>query len=212
MGHFYMNILENNKTSCILETKPQIRKRIRSLRRSLSHQEQLAASHNLVKKLLGLPQYVQSKRIAFYYPNDGEIDPTLALLESLSRNKRCYYPVIYPSQKPKLFFAPVNTKTRFKEDKYGIPEPIVSKRTWVKPSEMDLVLLPLVAFDNLGNRIGMGGGFYDASFSFLKDRACWKKPYLIGIAHELQKVANVPGDPWDVPLNKIVSDQSIYQV
>ena len=80
---------------------------------------------------------------------------------------------------------------------------------------MDLVLAPLVAFDEQGNRMGMGGGFYDRALQHLKSTNTGSlkrrplKPKVIGIAHELQKVANLHSQSWDITLNAIVTEKRL---
>ena len=78
------------------------------------------------------------------------------------------------------------------------------------PEAIDLVLVPLVAFDPQRNRIGMGGGFYDRSFAFRKNPD-QPRPVLIGVAHELQKVDLLEPEPWDVQLDMVVTDQAVYR-
>ena len=78
------------------------------------------------------------------------------------------------------------------------------------PWALDLVLLPLVAFDANGNRMGMGGGYYDRTFSFKSRGQSIPGPKLIGLAHELQRVDRLPVENWDIPLAGIISDQASY--
>ena len=164
----------------------------------------------MLKNLLKVQSFIQARRVSMYYPNDGEIDPGLAMLKALSMSKRCYYPVIFPGRKPKLFFAPVFPGCRLKPDRMGILSPDVPSSQWLNPARLDLILLPLVAFDERGSRIGMGGGFYDASLAFLSTRKHWRRPKLIGIAHEIQKADKITADHWDVPLEMIVTDIAVY--
>ena len=138
-----------------------------------------------------------------YFPNDGEIDPTLVMVKALTMSKRCFYPIISPGCKPKLFFAPVLTGTRLKADRMGILSPLVPSSQWLKPSQLDVILLPLVSFDASGSRVGMGGGFYDASLAFLSSRKHWRRPRLIGIAHEIQRAEKITTDHWDMPVEMI---------
>ena len=184
---------------------------MRNKRRNLSEQQQDRAAAKLLKNLLKVRSFTQAKRISMYFPNDGEIDPTLVMLSALSMSKRCYYPVIFPGRKPRLFFAPVRPGCRLKPDRMGILSPVVPSSKWIKPAELDLVLLPLVSFDAGGSRIGMGGGFYDASLAFLSFRKHWSRPKLIGVAHEVQKAQKISTDHWDVPLEVIVTDKTVYQ-
>jgi 5-formyltetrahydrofolate cyclo-ligase len=75
---------------------------------------------------------------------------------------------------------------------------------------LDLVLLPLVGFDDAGGRLGMGGGFYDRSLAYLARRQSWRKPTLLGLAHECQKVERLAQASWDVPLAGTVTDKHWY--
>ena len=192
-------------------SKQNLRKEMRQKRRNLDEQQQDRAAADLLKNLLKVQSFTQAKRISMYFPNDGEIDPTLVMLSALSMSKRCYYPIIFPQRKPKLYFAPVTPGCRLKPDRMGILSPVVPPSMWLKPAQLDLVLLPLVSFDASGSRIGMGGGFYDASFAFLSSRKHWQRPKLIGIAHEIQKTEKITTDHWDVPLQVIVTDKGIYK-
>jgi 5-formyltetrahydrofolate cyclo-ligase len=74
------------------------------------------------------------------------------------------------------------------------------------------VLLPLVAFDPQGGRLGMGGGYYDRTFAFLNGQKGGQKPKLIGLAHHFQQIPKLPIESWDVPLNAIVTDEQVIQI
>jgi len=194
-----------------VHSKQSIRARMRQKRRSLDECQQDVAAYGLLKNLLKVQSFIQCKRVSMYFPNDGEIDPTLVMVKALAMSKQCFYPIIFPGRKPKLFFARVVAGTRLKADRMGIPSPLVPSTQWLKPSQLDVILLPLVSFDAGGSRIGMGGGFYDASLAFLSARQHWQRPRLIGIAHEIQRVEKIAADHWDIPLEMIVTDQAIYQ-
>ena len=70
---------------------------------------------------------------------------------------------------------------------------------------------PLVAFDVSGNRVGMGGGFYDRTLAYLQHRRYWRKPVLAGLAHEIQKVAQLDTQSWDIPLDYVITEKQIYK-
>src|SRR5687767_13746260 len=95
-----------------------------------------------------------------------------------------------------------------RRNRFGIPEPTGRR---CAPQQLDLVLLPLVAFDRRGARLGMGGGFYDRTFAFLRV-AGRRKPRLVGLAHHFQEVAQLPREPWDVPLAAIVTERGWVSV
>ncbi len=108
-----------------------------------------------------------------------------------------------------LLFAPFTNHTTFSKKQYGILEPDTPEQDWLTPEQLDLVLVPLVAFDKTCNRIGMGGGFYDRSFAFRQSGKA--PPTLIGVAHAFQEVDNVFAQEWDVALDGIATDKGLIQ-
>ncbi len=188
----------------------KIRQQLRQQRRALSSEQQDAASEDLAGNIQRLHVFQTSRRVACYLPNDGEIDPGLIIERILGQRKKCYLPVLSRINGNKLLFAPVTYKSEMGINRFGIPEPIVRLRDLVSARELDLVLLPLVAFDQAGNRIGMGGGYYDRSLQFMRYRHRWYKPYIVGIAHEIQKLDHIDSNPWDIPMHAIVTEQNIY--
>jgi len=117
----------------------------------------------LAAQLRGLPAFARARRVAFYRAFDGEIDPGPALAEALARGAKCYLPVV--GEDKILRFAAVTAGGEFRAGKFGIAEPVVDAGGYVGAADLDLALLPLVGFDGHGNRLGMGGGFYDATFA-----------------------------------------------
>ncbi len=99
-----------------------------------------------------------------------------------------------------------------RRNRFGIPEPLTHKRVHVPPWGLDLICMPLVAFDRQGNRLGMGGGFYDRSLAYRRGRQSWHKPRLLGIAHALQEVAELEPRPWDIPLSGVATEAEIIPI
>jgi 5-formyltetrahydrofolate cyclo-ligase len=122
--------------------------------------------------------------------------------------KVCYLPVITPRQS--LWFAPYAEGDPLALNRFGIPEPARPGLSLVGARALDLILTPLVAFDDQGHRLGMGGGFYDRTLSFLRQRHAWHKPRLLGVAHELQRISALTAEPWDVPLDGVATDMQLY--
>jgi 5-formyltetrahydrofolate cyclo-ligase len=97
-----------------------------------------------------------------------------------------------------------------KPNRFRIAEPVANSKRQRKVWALDLVLLPLVGFDEQGGRLGMGGGFYDRSLAYLQRRKNWHKPTLLGLAHECQKVDRLPLASWDVVLQGTVTGTRWY--
>jgi 5-formyltetrahydrofolate cyclo-ligase len=193
-----------------VHTRSDIRKRIRSQRRNLSTNERRFAAYLVTKSISNLRVFRASKRVAFYLPNDGELDLSLLIQRAWMMKKVCYLPVLDTLTADQLKFAPYYQNTLMRVNCFGIQEPAVPVCQRVRANALDLVLLPLVAFDARGNRIGMGGGFYDRTLSFLRKRRHWRKPHLLGVAYEFQKIDALNRHKWDVPLQCIVTDKHIY--
>jgi 5-formyltetrahydrofolate cyclo-ligase len=86
-------------------------------------------------------------------------------------------------------------------------EPAVARKLMRLPQQLDAVIVPLLGFDNNGNRLGMGGGYYDRSFAFRKQRRAWRRPLLIGVAYSFQQVDAIQTEPWDIPLDAVITEQ-----
>lgn len=152
---------------------------------------------------------LRAQHIALYLGNDGEICPKALIFRYLKRKKKLFLPVLHPVKKNHMVFCPLTKSTRLKRNHFGILEPDFKRSTYMPPKLLSLVLLPLVAFDTKGNRMGMGGGYYDRAFEF-KQSTSRTSPKLIGLAHELQKQETLQTAPWDIPLAAIVTDKEIY--
>lgn len=192
-------------------SRTAVRKRLRAHRRDLDPQARRAAADGLLKIAAASAAFRRGRHIAFYLPNDGEQDIFPLLERAYSRRKSCYLPVLDPLQ-PRLRFARYEPGDPLAPNRFGIPEPCgPAARDHVDASALDLVLLPLVAFDPDGNRLGMGGGFYDRTLAFLRLRRHWRRPLCYGVAFELQHIDHIAPAPWDVPLDGCLTERREYR-
>lgn len=184
-----------------------LRRRLREERRSLSRAERIRAGTRIAAGLWSLPLFTRCSRIACYLAVRGEVDCMPFIREGWRRGRRILVPVLHSGR---LRFAPFRPDTRLVPNRYGIPEPAVPIRATVDPRLLDVVLAPVVAFDEAGHRMGMGAGYYDRTLRFLPGRGRFRRPHLIGVAYEFQKVMALTPQPWDVPLEAAVTDRATY--
>lgn len=191
-------------------SRPALRRQLRQARRQLSPTQQRRAAQNLYRQLAQHPIFRRARHVALYLPNDGEIDPRPLLREAQRRGKATYLPVLNAWPRTRMVFQRIMPNEHLKPNRFGIPEPAFrptrQRRIWT----LDLVLMPLVGFDENGGRLGMGGGFYDRSLAYRDRRKNGHKPTLLGLAHECQKVDRLPLGPWDVSSQATVTDQNWY--
>ncbi len=191
-------------------SRPQLRRMLRKARRALTPSEQRKAAQGLYRQLAQHPLFRRAKHISLYLPTDGEIDPRLLLRAAQRRGKATYLPVLSAWPRTKMVFQRVRPGEKLLPNRFRILEPRVNISRQRKVWALDLVLLPLVGFDDAGGRLGMGGGFYDRSLAYLARRQSWRKPTLLGLAHECQKVDRLIQASWDVPLAGTVTDKHWY--
>lgn len=185
------------------KTKRQIRTQMRGLRRSLSDRQRRHYAERLAAVVTTQILRRGCQRIACYLPNDGEMDLTPLIARLWSLGRKSFLPVLH---KHMLWFMPYTNNTPLVTNYFGIPEPDISADKRCPARALDLVLMPLVAFDESGNRLGMGGGFYDQTFSYKSRSRGLTKPHLIGVAYELQCVKQLPANWWDIGLDGIVTE------
>lgn len=187
-----------------------LRKQMRAMRRALPAAERHRCARQLAGRVASLRAFRQAHHIAAYLAVDAEMDPAPLLERAWALGKQVYLPVLAGAPAAHLLFAPYHPHSAMKANRFGIPEPVVPATNLLAPQRLDLVLTPLVAFDASGTRLGMGGGFYDRSFAFRGNPAHLPRPLLLGLAYELQKVAELSRQPWDIPLDGIVTEQALY--
>ncbi|MCW8126746.1 5-formyltetrahydrofolate cyclo-ligase [Microbulbifer halophilus] len=186
--------------------KAELRRRMRTARRQLTVYQQRRHGRAATIQLSRSPLLQRAKHIGIYWPMDGELD--IRWLIERFTDKHFYLPVLPHAPRPQLRFRRWHGSPLTYRNRYRIPEPV--RGDSLSPRRLDLVLVPLVAFDRDGARLGMGAGFYDRTFAF-KRPLPGSGPTLIGAAHQLQCVAQLPTDSWDIPLGGVVTEAGFYR-
>ncbi len=190
------------------QAKNTLRRALKRRRRALSPREQRTAAVQLCRRLKTLPELLRARRISLYLPVGGEIDPQPLLHWLYRRGVSVYLPVLRPLAENSLWFVAYHPHTPMVTNRFGIAEPATTfsarRHNRLPAWALDTLIVPLVGFDQEANRMGMGGGFYDRTLSFMRYRR--PAPALIGVAHACQQVAHLPVEPWDIPLTAIVTD------
>ncbi len=188
-------------------SRSDLRQKLRATRRALTPEQQDQAGRGLAEVMLRQPVLAESQHIALYLANDGEINPAFLISKLRELGKQCYLPVLTGDEGRELAFVAYQVETPLIKNKYNIPEPEYKEEFAIPPQDLDLVLMPLTGFDEKGQRLGMGGGFYDRTFEFIRAA---EKPLLIGLAHECQKVLKIPAEHWDIPMSGIATNKNYY--
>ncbi|MBC9252752.1 5-formyltetrahydrofolate cyclo-ligase [Pseudomonas alcaligenes] len=191
-------------------SRPALRRQLRQARRQLSPLQQRRAARELYRQLAQHPLFRRARHVALYLPSDGEIDPRPLLRAAQRRGKATYLPVLSRWPRTRMSFQRTHAGEAMGRNRFRIAEPRACQARQRPAWALDLVLLPLVGFDEQGGRLGMGGGFYDRNLAYRHLRKNWHKPTLLGLAHECQKVDRLALASWDVPLQAVVTDRRWY--
>lgn len=199
----------------IVNEKSVVRQHLLSTRLGLSDSDRLIWDQQIFHSLVSLPFFQQANRLACFFSHLNEPNLLIALLNYLethpeAQKKSLYLPILKKSASGSyLSFGLCTSETNYKSNLYGIPEPAVPPKDELNAHELDLMLVPLVGFNSAKKRIGMGGGFYDRTLSFKLTHPN-TKPYLVGIAYACQKSENIPVEPHDIALDKIITQSQVY--
>jgi len=193
------------------EVRRELRARMRRARAALPAGERIKAAALLAENLSQLPELATDERVAGYWASDGELPLAGVLPPLLARGARYHLPVVPAKLRKPLWFAPWRTGQPVRANRFGIPEPEDAERTVVAAESLELVLVPLVAFDRSGHRLGMGGGFYDATFAFLAEGVRPRRPLLVGIAYAFQELEHLAPEAHDVHLDFVCTERELIE-
>lgn len=182
--------------------KVALRNTIKQVRSQVSTGYLASSSNQVCNRIRSLEPYRLAKKIALYCSVNGEINLSSLWDSAPLHGKYCYFPVLNENQT--LSFLPALPNTPFKKNQYGIPEPDVSIELAIPIEELDLIILPLVAFDMRCTRLGMGAGYYDRT---LQNRT---HKQLFGVGFQFQQIDFIAPEPWDIPLDAVITQKAIY--
>ena len=186
----------------------QARQKLRQRRRELTVVDQRKAAVSLTRRVVGSHFFQNARRIAVYWPADGEISPLLLADRAIAMGKRVYLPELPKKPSRRMRFAALGTDTRLWLNRFDIPEADVCYRETISVNQLDLLVLPVVGMDLCGNRIGMGAGYYDRVLENCGFRGV--APTLLGVAHSFQLLDVIEMQRWDIPLDWLATDLKIY--
>jgi len=194
--------------SAIQKKQSKSRTAGRLARARLSNHERYIASELIADKVVRSCWFQRAAIIACYLSTADEVATWTIIKRAWDMKKRIFAPVL--KKNDFMQFCELTTDTNIRVNHFGLAEPDSDRI--IAPRSLDIVITPVVAFDDTGHRVGMGGGYFDRTFSFLRDRRFLFHPKLIGIAFACQRVEEIAPNPWDIPLFATISDakQDIY--
>ena len=184
----------------MIQNKQVLRNKLSEKRKSIPLLEQHQKSTQIAQRVKSLRLFKKAKKIAVYHAINGEANPGELPSDT---SKQFYLPVLSSNKSQGLEFSLINQETQYQNNEFQIPEPIGTTNK-IQPNSLDLVIVPLLGFDLNGNRLGMGGGFYDRCFAFKKESL--QKPFLIGFAYDFQEIEEIQAESWDIGLDAIATE------
>lgn len=189
--------------------RAELRQVLKARRAALTDSEQQDAAAAVAAHLQTLPEYKQAKVVAGYLSVRAELGTQALLAQALAQAKTLTLPCLHPVVAGQLLFLRYQQQADLVLNQYGIPEPVLAVPNIIPIGHIQLLLVPLLGFDAHGQRLGMGGGFYDRTLAVW---AAGKLPQLlpVGLAHNCQRVEQLPSAPWDVPLPVIITPDKVW--
>ncbi len=189
--------------------KTQLRRQLRQQRQQISDAARKIAEQHIVQQVITHFSRLLSPACAAYFGTDEEVN-LQALFDYCWQQGQPIYSPLVTALDSSMQFQHIQSDTRLTENRFGIKEPDPDQASQIAPQSLSMVFTPLVGFDIQGTRLGMGGGFYDRSFSFKQRQP--GAPWLVGCAYELQKVPHLDKAAWDIDLDAIVTEKQVYWI
>ncbi|MDH4105491.1 MAG: 5-formyltetrahydrofolate cyclo-ligase [Gammaproteobacteria bacterium] len=193
-------------------TLRELRRQLRARRRAITDAERPAFDLRIHASLRKLGVWRRGHRVAAFLGMPGEVDLRPCFAPAWRRGVHLYVPHIISLRDGTMAFVPLRPGAPLHGNRFGIAEPQGGLRGRIPVRHLDTILVPLVGFDALGSRLGMGAGFYDRALRPRLDRSQpFRRPRLIGIAYSVQQVERLDPAPWDVALDLVVTEQGVLR-
>jgi 5-formyltetrahydrofolate cyclo-ligase len=184
--------------------KASLRRALAEARRSLSPEERGARSRRIAALLWALPAFRDADIICTYVSFREEVETGELLAGLLAAGRRVAVPVHLHGAPQPLVFAEIRSADELVPNHFGIPQPPGDRARYLPTASIPLFLVPGLAFDQAGRRLGYGLGFYDRAFALAAPGAL-----KVGLAFECQVIERVPTDSHDVLLDLVVTDKRV---
>ncbi|QNO16001.1 5-formyltetrahydrofolate cyclo-ligase [Alkalicella caledoniensis] len=190
-----------------MNLKKQLRKEVLECREAISYEIIQDNSSKIHNKLKALNQYQEAQCIMLYLSFKNEVRTQEIITELFSKDKRVFIPVTVHKTKELIVSELLDLENDLEIGNFGVLEPKKEALRPVSPEIIDLVLVPGVAFDQRGYRIGYGAGYYDRFLPKLKEGTP-----TIALAHEVQMIEHVPNEDFDIPVQYILTHDRILRI
>ena len=193
---------------CLMQQNRELRTLLKKKRRALNSTMQKKIEVQILHQMIQQPKFYHAKKIGIYLHAFGEVQTQKLIEYCFKQGKNVFLPMIC-NMSLKLVWIQITQhqyrSKRFAMHRLGMLEPMKSRGFHV--SALDFLILPLLACDQLGTRMGMGAGFYDRTLATAP-----KRPYRVGIAHDFQLLSEpLQRNAWDQPLDMLITPSKVYR-
>jgi 5-formyltetrahydrofolate cyclo-ligase len=190
-----------------LQNRDAMRRAIRSRRRALAPATRAFAARSFARMAAAAHLLRPALRVAAYLAFDAEADAAQIIALAQRRGCELFLPAITNRRRFQMRFVRYTRDSRLQRNAFGILEPQHTGNEIIAPLQLDLIFMPLLAFDDNGARLGSGAGFYDRCLQHLHAGRQWRRPKLIGIGYEFQRVTQLIPHVWDIPLDGVITER-----
>jgi len=189
--------------------KASLRRSLRQRRAGLPAAYRRHAELRIASRLQRLGLFKRGRLLGVYMALGSELALGAVMARAQRLGVKLYAPLIPRCGRNMRFADLASQRGVLRENRFGIAE--YHTRPTLSARALHAVLVPLVGFDAACQRLGQGGGFYDTTFQFRRRHSHWRKPQLVGVAFECQRVASLPVEAHDVMLDRVVTERAGYR-